>query len=99
MNSYSAPLRDIRFVLFDVLGAEALYQRLGMAHAQRDLLDAVLDEAAKFTETVLAPLNVVGDEHGCVYDKNTGAVATPAGFKEAYAQFGAAGWTGLTAPE
>ena len=99
MNSYSAPLRDIRFALFDVIGAEALYQRLGMAHAQRDLLDAVLDEAAKFTESVLAPLNVVGDDHGCSYDKETGAVTTPPGFKEAYAQFGAAGWTGLTAPE
>jgi len=99
MNSYSAPLRDIRFALFDVIGVEALYQRLGITHAQRDLLDAVLDEAAKFTEGVLAPLNVVGDEHGCEFDKNTGAVTTPPGFKEAYAQFGAAGWAGLTGPE
>ena len=46
MNSYTAPLRDIRFALFDVIGAEALYQRLGIAHAQRDLMDAVLEEAA-----------------------------------------------------
>ena len=99
MNSYTAPLRDIRFALYDVLGAEALYQRLGIAHAQRDLIDAVLDEAAKFTQNVLAPINQSGDEHGCVYDKATGAVTTPAGFKEAYAQFGEGGWTGLTAAE
>ncbi len=99
MNSYTAPLRDIRFALFDVLGAEELYARLGADNAQRDLLDAVLDEAAKFTETVVAPLNAVGDAHGCQFDKASGAVATPPGFKEAYTQFGAAGWTGLTAPE
>ena len=99
MNSYTAPLRDIRFALFDVIGAEALYQRLGIAHAQRDLMDAVLEEAAKFTQNVLAPLNAIGDEQGCVYDKATGAVSTPPGFKEAYAQFVDAGWTGLTAPE
>ena len=99
MNIYAAPLRDIRFALFDVLGADALYQRLGATHATRDLLDAVLDEAAKFTETVLAPLNAVGDEHGCQFDPATGAVTTPPGFKEAYTQFGAAGWAGLTGPE
>jgi alkylation response protein AidB-like acyl-CoA dehydrogenase len=99
MNSYTAPLRDIRFALFDVLGVEALYQRLGIAHAQRDLLDAVLDEAAKFTENVLAPLNATGDAEGCHFDPATGAVTTPAGFKDAYTQFGAAGWAGLTAPE
>ncbi|MBP8081156.1 MAG: acyl-CoA dehydrogenase C-terminal domain-containing protein, partial [Arenimonas sp.] len=99
MNSYTAPLRDIRFALYDVLGVEALYQRLGIAHAQRDLLDAVLEEAAKFTQNVLAPINQSGDEQGCAYDKATGAVTTPAGFREAYAQFGEAGWTGLTAAE
>ncbi|MEO7250987.1 MAG: acyl-CoA dehydrogenase N-terminal domain-containing protein, partial [Arenimonas sp.] len=99
MNSYTAPLRDIRFALFDVLDAEALYQKLGIVHAQRDLMDAVLDEAAKFTQNVLAPLNAIGDEHGCRYDKATGAVTTPPGFKEAYAQFVDAGWTALTAPE
>ncbi len=99
MNSYTAPLRDIRFALYDVLGAEAFYQRLGIAHAQRDLIDAVLEEAAKFTQNVLAPINQSGDEQGCVYDKATGAVTTPAGFKEAYAQFGEGGWTGLTAAE
>ncbi len=99
MNNYTAPLRDLRFALFDVIGAEALYKQLGIENAERELMDAVLDEAAKFTQAVLAPLNSVGDEHGCVFDKTTGAVTTPPGFKEAYAQFVDGGWTGLTAPE
>ena len=99
MNSYTAPLRDIRFALFDVIGAEPLYQRLGIANAQRDVMDAVLEEAAKFTQNVLAPLYMSGDEHGCIYDKATGAVSTPPGFKQAYAQFVEGGWSGLTARE
>ena len=99
MKTYTAPLRDMRFALFEVLGAEALYQKLGLAHAQRDVMDAVLDEAARFTEGVLSPLNPIGDEIGCAYDRALGTVATPPGFKSAYKQFVAAGWTGLTAPE
>ncbi|MEO8161637.1 MAG: acyl-CoA dehydrogenase family protein, partial [Arenimonas sp.] len=96
---YKAPVDDIRFALFDVLGADAQYARLGFANATRDVCDAVLDEAARFTESVVAPLNSVGDEHGCVYDKATGSVTTPPGFKEAYTQFAEAGWAGLTGPE
>jgi alkylation response protein AidB-like acyl-CoA dehydrogenase len=99
MNSYRAPLRDTRFVLFDLLEVEALYARLGFDTAQRDLLDAVLDEAARFTETVLAPLNAVGDTEGCTHDRDTGAVRTPSGFRDAYRQFVEGGWNGLTAPE
>ncbi len=97
MNTYQAPLTDIRFALYDVLGAEALFARLGYADATRDVLDAVLDEAARFTETVLAPLNGVGDEIGCTLDKASGEVTTPPGFKQAYTQFVEGGWTGLTA--
>jgi alkylation response protein AidB-like acyl-CoA dehydrogenase len=99
MNTYKAPLRDMSFALFDVLEAEALYAKLGIEAAQRDVLDAALEEAAKFNENVLAPLNAVGDREGCTYDKATGAVKTPAGFKEAYAQFVEGGWPGVTAPE
>jgi alkylation response protein AidB-like acyl-CoA dehydrogenase len=99
MNRYTAPVRDMKFALYDVIEADKLYARLGIEHAQRDLLDAVMDEAAKFTQTVLAPLNGVGDEVGCLYDKATGAVTTPPGFKEAYAQFVEGGWAGITAPE
>lgn len=99
MNTYKAPVRDMSFALFDVIQAEALYARLGIAAAQRDVLDAALDEAAKFNETVLAPLNAVGDREGCSFDKATGAVRTPSGFKAAYAQFVDGGWSGITAPE
>ncbi len=95
--SYKAPLTDLRFALYDVLGVEPLFQRLGYSEATRDILDAVLDEAARFTETVLAPLNSVGDEIGSQLDKATGEVTTPPGFKAAYSQFVDGGWTGLTA--
>ncbi len=98
MSSYQAPLTDIRFVLHDVLGAEALSAHLGFDTATRDIIDAVLEESARFTETVLAPLNRVGDEVGCSYDKATGDVATPPGFKQAYAQFVDGGWSGLASP-
>ncbi|TQM17737.1 hypothetical protein FB548_1126 [Pseudoxanthomonas sp. 3HH-4] len=94
--SYTAPLTDLRFALYDVLGVEPLFQRLGYTEATRDILDAVLDEAARFTETVLAPLNSVGDEIGSQLDKATGEVTTPPGFKAAYTQFVEGGWTGLT---
>lgn len=97
-SSYRAPLDDMRFALFDVLGAEALFARLGYAEASRDVLDAILDEAARFTENVLAPLNEVGDRVGCTYDKATGDVRTPPGFREAYRQFVEGGWSGLVSP-
>ncbi|HEY5970615.1 MAG TPA: acyl-CoA dehydrogenase C-terminal domain-containing protein [Pseudoxanthomonas sp.] len=97
MSTYKAPLTDIRFALYDVLGAEALFEKLGYTDATRDVLDAVLDEAARFTETVLAPMNAVGDEVGCKFDKASGEVTTPPGFQQAYSQFVEGGWTGLTA--
>src|SRR5512133_2929758 len=61
MSTYRAPLSDMRFVLFDVLGADALFARLGFESATRDTVDAVLEEGARFTQSVLAPLNAVGD--------------------------------------
>ena len=100
MSTYKAPLDDIRFALFDVLDSEAAFARLGFADANRELVDAVLDEAARFSETVLAPLNRIGDEVGCTFDPATGDVAVPPGFKHAFDQFVEGGWTGLTnAPE
>jgi 3-(methylsulfanyl)propanoyl-CoA dehydrogenase len=100
MTIYKAPLDDMRFALYDVLGAEAVLGALsgGEAHT-RDLIDAVLEEAARFNEQVLAPLNATGDEEGCHYDKATATVTTPRGFKEAYRQYVDGGWAGLTAPE
>ena len=89
MRTYHAPLRDMRFVLFDVLGAEPLFQRLGYTEATRDIVDAVLEEGARFTESVLAPLNQAGDRFVCRLNADTGEVTTPPGFREAYAKFAA----------
>ncbi len=100
MSSYKAPLDEIRFTLYDVLGAEALYASLPGGDAlNRELFDAVLDEGAKFVEQVLAPLNASGDAEGCRHDRETGAVTTAKGFKAAYEQWVEGGWNGLTAPE
>jgi alkylation response protein AidB-like acyl-CoA dehydrogenase len=98
MSTYKAPLADMRFVLFDVLGAQDLFARLGFTDATPDIVDAVLEEAARFNETVLAPLNRIGDEAGCSFDPATGYVTTPAGFRQAYAQYVEGGWAGLTSP-
>ncbi|HEY0197269.1 MAG TPA: acyl-CoA dehydrogenase C-terminal domain-containing protein [Rhodanobacter sp.] len=100
MTAYKAPLDDLRFTLFDVLGAEKTLTSLqgGEAHT-RDLLDAVLEEAGRLSEQLLAPTNGPADEEGCHYDKATQTVTTPKGFKEAFRQFAEGGWTGLTNPE
>ncbi|TWI10677.1 acyl-CoA dehydrogenase C-terminal domain-containing protein [Aerolutibacter ruishenii] len=98
MSSYKAPLNDIRFALFDVIGADAEFERLGFDEASRDVVDAILDEAARFTETVLAPLNAVGDREGCTLDQASGDVTVPTGFKQAFDQFVDGGWTGLNSP-
>ncbi|HSS07865.1 MAG TPA: acyl-CoA dehydrogenase C-terminal domain-containing protein [Rhodanobacteraceae bacterium] len=99
MARYSAPLADLSFALYDVLDVEDLFQRLpGCEAATRDVIDAVLDEAAKFTEHVLAPLNQTGDQEGCHFDAATASVKAPAGFKKAYEQYVENGWSGLTSP-
>lgn len=98
MSTYQAPLSDMRFVLLDLLDAHALFTRLGFADASADVVDAVLEEAARFNQSVLAPLNRVGDEIGCQYDKDTGAVTTPPGFRQAYVQYVEGGWPGLVSP-
>ncbi|NII10001.1 acyl-CoA dehydrogenase C-terminal domain-containing protein [Oleiagrimonas sp. C23AA] len=100
MTLYSAPVDDMRFALYDLLGADTALAALPGGQAlNRELIDAVLGEAARFNEQVLAPLNQVGDTEGCHYDKASQTVTTPAGFKEAYAQYVDGGWAGLTAPE
>jgi alkylation response protein AidB-like acyl-CoA dehydrogenase len=100
MTMYKAPLDDQRFALFDVLDAEAVLTKLdGGAEHTRDLFDAVLEEAGKLAEQVLAPTNWAGDLEGCRYDKATQTVTTPKGFKEAFSQFAEGGWTSLTNPE
>ena len=98
MSSYRSPLHDLRFALNDVLGAQELFARLGYAEATGDVIDAVLEEGARFADTVLAPLNAIGDEVGCRFDPASGEVTPPPGFKEAYDRFVEGGWPGLSNP-
>ena len=93
MSDYQAPLKDMRFVLRELVGLETLAQLPGYAEATPDLVDAVLDEAAKFAREVLAPLNQTGDREGARWREN--GVTTPGGFKAAYRQLLEAGWNAL----
>lgn len=96
MLQYKAPLRDIRFVMNELLESEALYQRLpGYEEATQDLMDAIVEEGARFAENVLSPLNQSGDDEGCTW--KDGVVTTPKGFPEAYRQFVDNGWPALSA--
>lgn len=94
MSEYRPPLRDMRFVIEEWLGATEDWAAQP-DHAALDLDTAmqVLDEHARFAVEVLAPTNVAGDRQGCVFEG--GAVRTPPGFREAYAAFVAAGWPAL----
>jgi len=94
MSEYKAPLRDMSFVLNEVLNAEDHYQELpDCEEVTPEMITAITEEAAKFSERVLAPLNQVGDQQGC--DLHDGHVKTPDGFKEAYQQFVEGGWPSL----
>jgi alkylation response protein AidB-like acyl-CoA dehydrogenase len=93
MSEYIAPIRDMRFVLKELAGVEQVAQLPGCEEATLDLVDAVLEEAAKFAEEVLSPLNWPGDQDGARWHNK--AVTTPAGFKEAYKLFADSGWTAL----
>jgi alkylation response protein AidB-like acyl-CoA dehydrogenase len=93
MPSYKAPLRDMRFVFNEFLDADELRELPGCDEVTTDLVDAILEEAAKVSETLLFPLNQSGDEEGCRFEN--GKVTTPKGFKEAYKTFSEGGWGGL----
>ena len=93
MATYKAPLRDMRFVLYEVHRGDDLAQLPGFEEMTPDLIDPVLEEAAKLCEEVLFPLNRPGDEEGCVFEN--GVVRTPRGFQEAYQTFRQGGWTSI----
>ncbi|WP_207863716.1 acyl-CoA dehydrogenase C-terminal domain-containing protein [Pseudomonas sp. 58(2021)] len=95
MPEYKAPLRDMRFLIDHVFDFHTQYAALGAHDASPDMINAILEEGAKFCENVLAPLNRSGDEEGCHFDN--GVVTTPAGFKQAFAQYVEGGWHGLAA--
>lgn len=95
MADYKVPLRDMQFVMNELLDFESHYERLGKGDdASPDLISAIMEEAAKFSENVIGPLNASGDEQGCTW--NDGEVTTPDGFKEAYQQYVEAGWPSMT---
>ena len=95
MAVYNAPLRDMRFVYHELLDGDSLADLPPYADFTADVVDAVLEEAGKFTSEVLFPLNLSGDSEGCTLVN--GIVRTPKGFKEAYDQFAQGGWTGIAA--
>ena len=94
--SYRAPVRDIRFALEEVAALDSVNATGAFPEFSSDLTPAILDEAAKLANDVLAPLNWSGDQQGCTL--KDGVVTTPDGFKEAYAQFVEGGWQGLQFP-
>lgn len=96
MQHYQAPLRDMRYVIEDWLQAPQDWQKMPvMTGLDRELAAQVLEEAARFTSGVLAPINAAGDQQGCRYEN--GKVHTPIGFHEAYKAFAEAGWPALAA--
>ncbi|MEM9050188.1 MAG: acyl-CoA dehydrogenase C-terminal domain-containing protein [Pseudomonadota bacterium] len=96
MPSYTPPLRDMKFVLHEVLNIQDQPIE-GYADLTEDFTSAVLSEAGKIASEVLAPLNFSGDREGCVLEN--GVVRTPKGFKEAFDQLREGGWTGLDCAE
>lgn len=96
MPEYNAPLKDMRFVMHEVLKAAEHYANLGREDLNAEMVDAILEEGAKFTSGVVAPLNRNSDEEGCQF--KDGAVTTPKGYGDAYQQYCENGWASMTGP-
>ena len=97
MPTYKAPVEDALFLLNDVFHLDHYGNLPGFSDASPDVVEAVLREAAKFSEEVLTPLNRVGDKEGCKRAAD-GSVSTPKGFKDAYKQIVEGGWIGISVP-
>ena len=98
MPNYKAPLREMQFVLEDLLNATEHYADIpGRTAFDDDLRGAIINEAAKLAENVLSPINQSGDAEGCHF--SDGNVTVPKGFKEAFNEYGKGGWAGLSASE
>lgn len=98
MPQYTAPVRDTRFVLNSVIGLDRYANLPGFENVTPETVDAVLEEGGRFVAEVLFPLNLSGDQEGCTRHAD-GSVTTPKGFKQAYSEFIAGGWTTLGMPE
>ena len=94
MDDYRPPLEDMRFVLDEVVGLGTITGWPRFEHVDTDLTHGILEEAGRFMADLIAPLNRPGDTEGSTLNSD-GTVTTPAGFREAYAQFVAAGWNGV----
>ena len=98
MPQYTPPLRDMKFVLHELLNVTDELKALpGHADIDADTINAVLEEAGRFAAQVVAPLNVSGDTEGCTLDRTTHEVRAPSGFRQAYAKFVEGGWPALSA--
>ena len=93
MSTYTAPLKDMRFVLNELAGLSEVAKLPGCEEATPDTVDAILEEAARFASGVLDPLNRSGDQEGSKW--SDGEVRTPKGFRDAYRQFAEGGWNAL----
>jgi alkylation response protein AidB-like acyl-CoA dehydrogenase len=96
MPKYQAPLRDMKFLLYDVLEIGSYSNLPKFSDAPQDVVDAVLDGGAKFASEILQPLNAIGDKQGCKRNPD-GSVTTPKGFREAYQQMSNDGWIAMSA--
>ncbi len=97
MHQYKAPLRDMKFLMHEVFDYDSHYKTLpGGEEVTPDIVDAVIDEMARFCESEIAPLNQSGDVEGCKLED--GKVTTPKGFKEAYDIYKDSGWPSLSHP-
>ncbi len=96
MPTYNPPLRDMQFVMHEVLKVVDDFKQIPQ-HAEMDVetVNAVLEEGGKFASEVIFPLNISGDAEGCTIDQSTHAVTTPKGFKEAYKAYVEGGWPAL----
>ncbi len=98
MPVFKAPVEDTLFVLNDVLGIEKYNNLPGFGEATPDMIEAIVSEAGRLSEEALAPVNLSGDQEGCVRADDA-SVKTPKGFKEAYDTYREGGWMGLSMPE
>ncbi len=97
MPTYTPPLRDMQFVLHEVLDATGQLQAMPKhAEIDADTINAVLEEGGKFAAEVVFPLNITGDQQGCQLNRDTHEVKAPDGFKAAYEQYVAGGWPALS---